>query len=174
MYRRSESQFEFKSIDNQWFSLIAGGLAMASLVFAFAAAFTYYFGDNRGPGISIGLAAFIFSIYIGYTSFDSWSLEGRVVIGDGFVRVYERRKSKSHILKFEAPYSAFRQLQVKYHKGIKMHEGSEPLVTVDLLHDIANKPKISLFEYKDENLDEEHWNVVTGVASMMSIPIVEC
>ena len=59
----------------------------------------------------LGLGLGVWLITIG---FGNRALGGRVIIGNGFVRIYKQARAKTPTLTFEAPYSAFREVRVVY------------------------------------------------------------
>ena len=151
---------EVEAPGGDWGDPIGWGLvALASLGFLIFAA------PPSSLGILLGLIAVFTSGYAGY---GSWRLGGRVVIGDGFVRVYGDGDARPQVLKLEAPYSAFRKLMVSHRQT---SEKIGPLVTVDLLHEVPKKPTIGLYAYQAERLEADDRSIIDRIAARMNIPI---
>ncbi len=152
---------EFHTPGGEWAGPAGWGLAaLASLAFMIVAA-------PSSLGLLLGLAALASSVDAGYAA---WHVGGRVLVGEGLVRVCPMRESRPQVTKLEAPYTAFHKVLVSRRRA---GEIVKPLVTVDLLHDIPNRPAIGLYAEPGAYLPYEDRSLINRLAARLNIPIDE-
>jgi hypothetical protein len=152
---------EFGTPDGEWILPVGWVVAaVASLGFVVLVAPSVL-------GMLLGVVALTASINAGFTT---WRASGRVLIGDGMVRICPAREQRPEATKLEAPYSAFRKVRVSRRKS---HGGNVAMVRVDLLHDIPNRPAIGLYAEPCAYLPYEDRSLINRLAARLNIPIDE-
>ena len=133
-------------------------VALATLAFMILAA-------PSSLGLLLGLVALATSVDAAYAA---WHVGGRVLVGEGLVRICPTRESRPQVTKLEAPYTAFRKVLVRRRRA---GEIVKPLVTVDLLHDIPNRPAIGLYAEPYAYLPYEDRSLINRLAARLNVPI---
>ena len=151
---------EVETPGGEWSSPIGWGVVVVASL-----GFMIFVAPPSSLGLVLGLVGVASSVNAAY---GAWKTSGRVVVGDGLVRVCPIRESRPLVTKLEAPYAAFRKLTITHRRAGGV---VKPLVTVDLVHDIPNRPAIGLYAEASTYLPYEDRSLINRLAARMNIPI---
>ena len=168
MDEHSNEPLVFESQTEKWFGVGCG------VLFTIIVAFLFFYGLSAGTlGEPVAVIVLFFvgmAIWAIVRGFKSRHLGGRVIIENGFVRVYNPNKRKPDTLIFVAPYSEFEEVQVRYHEA---NEGGGPSLEANLIHKSRKFRRINLFFKEGDRLNAHDKEAVARVAQEIGIPILD-